>query len=277
MNRLGQIIHKLLKLICYPFNIIGKNPYYRLSDLFYLNTFKIGDFEFVTPNSLTLYRSKTFFTKEKETLEWIDGFEKNSIFLDIGANVGLYSIYASKKKNCKVYSVEPSPLNLKALSRNIYLNKLSNSIFILPFALSNNKNSFSKFIETSISDGGALNSFGVDYDYRGNKILNNTTEFFTYGTTIDDFFENHLKKNFPNYIKIDVDGIEHLIIKGGSNIIQKYVSEILVEVSESFESQKQNIIKSLNEIGFEIVWKKASFQTKNKEDLTLNYLFKKTN
>lgn len=277
MNRLGEVIHKLLKLICYPFNIIGKNPYFILSDLFYLNTFKIGDFEFVTPNSLTLYRAKTFFTKEKETLEWIDGFKKNSIFLDIGANVGLYSIYASKTKNCKVYSVEPSPLNLKALSRNIYLNSLSNSIFILPFALSDTKNSFSKFIETSISDGGALNSFGVDYDFRGNKILNKRTEFFTYGTTIDDFFEDHLKNNFPNYIKIDVDGIEHLIIEGGSNIIKKHVSEILVEVTESFESQKLKIIKSLNEIGFEMVWKKASFEAKNKEDLTLNYLFKKIN
>ena len=210
-------------------------------------------------------------------MEWIDGFKKNSIFLDIGANVGLYSIYASKTKNCRVYSVEPSPLNLKALSRNIYLNSLSNSIFILPFALSDTKNSFSKFIETSISDGGALNSFGVEYDFRGNKITNQKTEFFTYGTTIDDFFENHLKQNFPNYIKIDVDGIEHLIIKGGSNIIQKYVSEILVEVSESFESQKQKIIKSLNEIGFEFVWKKSSIEPKNKEDLTLNYLFKKTN
>ena len=275
LSKLATVINKILVLILSPFNIIGKNPYYHLSDLFYLNTYKIGDFEFVTPNYISLFRAKTFYTKEKETLEWIDGFKENSFFLDIGSNVGLYSIYASKRKNCKVISAEPSPLNLKLLSRNIHLNKLSNSIFILPFAFSDKKNTFNKFIETTNLDGGALNSFGVNYDYRGNEILDYKTEFFTYGTTIDDFFENQFKESYPNYIKIDVDGIEHLIINGGKNIIKNHVSELLVEVSESFDTQKQTIIKLMNEYGFKLIWKKASFTTKNKNDLTLNYLFKK--
>ena len=42
--------------------------------------------------------SKYFFSKEPETLEWIDNFSKDSsIFWDIGANIGLYSIYNSIK------------------------------------------------------------------------------------------------------------------------------------------------------------------------------------
>ena len=74
-----------------------------------------------TPTYLTNYRYRTFFSKEPETIEWIDNFEKNSVFFDIGANVGLYSIYASMCKNSKVFSFEPSFFNLELLARNIFL------------------------------------------------------------------------------------------------------------------------------------------------------------
>ena len=54
---------------------------------------------FFTPNQLIDWRVATFFTKEPETLEWIDSFEKKEklIFWDIGANIGLYSIYNALK------------------------------------------------------------------------------------------------------------------------------------------------------------------------------------
>ena len=81
----------------------------------------------VIPNSLSKWRAETFYTKEVETLEWIDSFQKESVFWDIGANIGLYSIYAGKKCN-KVYSFEPSVLNLELLAKNIHLNNLSDLI-----------------------------------------------------------------------------------------------------------------------------------------------------
>ena len=58
---------------------------------------------------LTNYRYKTFSSKEPDTLDWIDTFSDGSIFWDIGANIGLYSIYAGKTiKDIKIYSFEPS-------------------------------------------------------------------------------------------------------------------------------------------------------------------------
>ena len=83
-----------------------------------------------TPTYLTNYRYKTLFTKEPETIEWIDNFKKDSVFYDIGANVGLYSIYASISKNSKVFSFEPSFFNLELLARNIYSNKINNKVHI---------------------------------------------------------------------------------------------------------------------------------------------------
>ena len=57
------------------------------------------EIKFFVPNQLLNWRVDTFFTKEPETLEWIDNFEKkeNLTFWDIGANIGLYSIYNSLK------------------------------------------------------------------------------------------------------------------------------------------------------------------------------------
>ena len=89
-----------------------------------------------TPNFLMRYRHKTFFSKEPETIKWIDEFKKGSTFFDIGANIGLYSIYAAEVKNSSVYAFEPSFFNLEFLARNIYYNKLVQKISIIPIALS---------------------------------------------------------------------------------------------------------------------------------------------
>lgn len=53
--------------------------------------------DFVTPNLLSHYRAISFSVKEPDTLEWIDKMPKNGILWDVGANVGLYSIYAAKR------------------------------------------------------------------------------------------------------------------------------------------------------------------------------------
>ena len=86
-----------------------------------------------TPNHVVEGRVKTFFTKEPETLEWIDGFNstRKIILWDIGANIGLYSIYAAlKHSNCEIVSFEPSTSNLRTLSRNISINNLEDRIKI---------------------------------------------------------------------------------------------------------------------------------------------------
>ena len=86
---------------------------------------------FFVPNQMINWRVDTFFTKEPETLEWIDSFEKkkNLIFWDIGANIGLYSIYNSiKNTNSTTIAFEPSSSNLRVLTRNISINNFEKNI-----------------------------------------------------------------------------------------------------------------------------------------------------
>lgn len=75
---------------------------------------------FSTPNPLNIYRVKTFSSKEPETLEWIERMPIGSIFWDIGANIGLYSCYAAKKRGCRVFCFEPSVFNLEAFSAQYF-------------------------------------------------------------------------------------------------------------------------------------------------------------
>ena len=85
------------------------------------------EIKFFVPNQLLNWRVDTFFIKEPETLEWIDKFEKkeNLIFWDIGANIGLYSIYNSlKNSKSTTIAFEPSSSNLRILTRNISINNL---------------------------------------------------------------------------------------------------------------------------------------------------------
>ena len=200
-------------------------------------------FLFSIPNSLTYYRVNTFSSKEPDTLMWIDKIPERSVFWDVGANVGLYSCYAAKARNCIVFAFEPSVFNLEVLARNIYLNSLSDKITILPFPLSNSL-SFNDLKMSSLELGGALSTFGENYGYDG-KPLNKIFSFNTIGISADKAIDL-LKISPPDYIKIDVDGIESLILQGAAQALMK-VKGVLVEINEDFETQQlkcQSYLKS---------------------------------
>jgi FkbM family methyltransferase len=172
---------------------------------------------FSAPNALSKWRYETFSSKEPETLEWIDAMSHGSVLWDVGANIRQYSIYAAKKLNCKVWAFEPSVFNLELLARNIYLSDLDN-ICIVPVAL-NDKIGESQMKMSSTEWGGALSTFGEAYGWYG-KEFQPVFEFKTIGLTMENTVTS-LSIPQPDYIKLDVDGIEHLIFKWWSRGIKK--------------------------------------------------------
>lgn len=225
---------------------------------------------FSTPNFLLNYRHKTFFSKEPETLQWIDSFEQDSVFFDVGANVGLYSIYAAEIKKTKVYAFEPSFFNLEFLARNIFNNKLEDKINIIPIAL-NNSIGINKFHLTTTEWGGALSTFDQSFDDGGDEIKPKFT-YRTLGFDLDTFVKLiGIKK--VDYIKIDVDGLEHIILSGASNTL-KYAKEVLIEINDNFNEQKENSIKILIDLGFHLDKK---IYTEERTKQVANQIWKKTN
>ena len=232
---------------------------------------------FFTPSELIKWRVKTILDKEPETISWINEFKDKSIFWDIGANVGLYSIYAaSKRKRIKVFSFEPSSSNLRTLSRNISINNLQNKINIVPFALSKNKNKFLLLKESSFNEGGALNSFGVNYNFSGKKFFSKNS-YNTFGTSLDNLIKLKILK-VPNYIKIDVDGIEDLILAGAKNLLlNKKIKSILIEINDKFKVQKKEILKIMKKNKFQLISKSRNEDFYSNKDFSgiYNYIFTK--
>ncbi len=201
---------------------------------------------FCTPNDISQWRADSFSTKEPETLEWIDEIPKGSVFWDIGANVGLYSIYAGKKQSCRVFAFEPSIFNLELLGRNIFLNSLTDSITIVPLPLSDQL-AISNLNMTSTTWGGAMSTFNQGYGHDGNAI----EKIFvtpTIGLSMDDAI-NLLGIPQPKYIKMDVDGIEHLILKGGVDVLSK-TQGVLIEINDEFRVQAEEASNYLVVAGF---------------------------
>ena len=197
------------------------------------------------PNGVCNFRAITFENKEPETLDWIDNMPNDSVLWDVGANVGLYSIYAAKKKNCTVFSFEPSVFNLEFLARNIFQNNLVSNISIVPLALSDKLN-ISKFNMGATDWGGALSTFDQNYGYDG-KEMSTVFKYNTIGLSMADAVEK-LKISKPDFIKIDVDGIEHLILSGGEEILSN-IKGILIEVNDNFETQRDVVSDLLTKSG----------------------------
>lgn len=201
---------------------------------------------FAVPNALNKYRADTFSIKEPETLEWIDGIPESAIVWDIGANVGLYSVYAAMRRNCRVFSFEPSVFNLELLARNIFLNALTSRITIVPLPLAE-KLELSTLNMTNMEWGGALSTFGQSYGHDG-QTMSKVFEVPTIGLSMVDAVER-LRIPPPDYIKMDMDGIEHLILKGGKPVLLK-AKGILIEINDKFATQSDEANRYLEEAGF---------------------------
>ena len=191
------------------------------------------ELKFFVPDELTDWRAVTFSSKEPETLAWIDTFENSSVFWDVGANIGLYSIYAAQKKSCKVVAIEPSIFNLEILAKNIALNKAERFITIFPIAFTN-QNSQGLFSMSSDEVGGALSTFGKVYGYDGKK-LDFKFQFQGIGIRMDNAVDLW-GLDQPDFVKVDVDGIEHLVLEGFGEKLKK-VKSLLIEVNRDFEEQ----------------------------------------
>ena len=271
---LDWILNRITKKSCliYFNEFVNENSY---KSIVILN----NNVKFFIPNKTTEWRVNTFYSKEPETLEWINNFDKKSkiIFWDIGGNIGLYSIYAAlKHSNIEVIVFEPSTSNLRVLSRNIFLNKLHNKIKICQFPLTNKENCFQLMNESGFEDGGALNSYGENLDYKGEKFTSDQ-QYRIYGTSINYILDKNILE-IQNYIKIDVDGIEHFILEGGNKYLKHpSIKSFSIELNENFLEQFHSVNQIMKKNDYIFKHKKRSdcLNAAGNFNKTFNYVFEK--
>lgn len=241
MNRIRSLLTKILKLI--NKNLLINKIFSIIKNISDFKEIKIDNNDkifLLDTNWLTRYRIESFYTKEPETIEWINNFISGS-FWDIGANVGLYSIYASKiNDKIKVISFEPSVLNLEILVKNIYQNKQQNNIKIITNPLSNN-NKFDKFYLSNLDKSGANSSFGTKID----DVLNYTTNSLNCEQLRDIY---NLEE--PKYVKIDIDGNELEVLQSIFKVFHN-IHSFLIEVDHQ---NKKEILKIMENNNYEITF-----------------------
>jgi FkbM family methyltransferase len=189
---------------------------------------KYGKLTFVCPSYHAVLYPREFFTRETDTLEWIDSFESNSVFWDVGANVGIYALYAGLSGKSEVVAFEPTASTFATLIDNINENNLTDIVRGYPIAVAEALSLDMLNMENATS-GSVSHSFGDTPTFIGRELETQVRQS-TMGYSIDSLIETF---GFapPDYVKIDVDGIEPRIIEGaGKTFSSGGVREVLIEV-----------------------------------------------
>lgn len=199
---------------------------------------------FLTPNRHCAWRVQTIYTKEPDTIKWLKKMEPGDVLFDIGANMGQYSMLAASY-GIKVHAFEPEAQNFALMVRNIEVNQYAHKITPWPLALSDAA-SFDILHLSGTIPGGSCHSFGTSKDFRGNDHQFPHSQG-SCAITLDEFTD---KYGFAQYIKIDVDGFEHLVMKGGLRAFAKAKS-ILIEINTKYPAHMEYVLPKMAELGFE--------------------------
>jgi len=88
------------------------------------------------------WRARAIMTKEPGALEWIDSMVPGSVFWDIGANIGVLTLYAAMRGDLKVWAFEPAAVNYYNLVANCELNGLERRVRCLQLGFTTRRESW---------------------------------------------------------------------------------------------------------------------------------------
>jgi FkbM family methyltransferase len=279
MSNLKRLISRTAEQIAsLPMKAIG--PHLRTNILDHLTEEAVtvvkipgNQIRFYAPSPLLMARASSVLSKEADTIQWIDGFEEGTVFWDIGANVGVYSLYAAIQKRVFILAFEPSAANFHVLTRNIHLNQLGDRATAYCMAFSD-RSELGMLNMASASMGAAINQFGRSGEmsryWEGQTA---TASHGMIGFTIDNFIAQ-FDPPFPNYLKLDVDGLEPQILEGARVALRDTrLRSILVELVLGHESENRSTLALLGDAGFHFVSRGPTQGTKT--ELAANHLFQK--
>ena len=245
IERVLKYIPLAVRSYRYLFSVYDRIRFGRYIDIKYNGR---SIFKMVDMGNTTRMRANTFSSKEPETIAWIESFNDGDTLMDIGANVGAYSLFAALRGH-EVMSIEPDALNFALLNLNVAYNKFSGKI--TPYALAMHSKQKLSVLNTGILEwGAARSSFDNALDWQLNH-YEVAHAHGIYGISIDSLVE---QSGFhPSHIKIDVDGNENLILEGASRTLSSpELGSILVELDKTRDDY-DSCIKMIVSHGFELV------------------------
>lgn len=175
----------------------------------------------------------------------IEELNTGSIFLDIGSNIGFYSVMALEKigEEGRIYCFEIDPRPLRTLRKTISYNQIKN-IFIIEAAVSN-RDGFISFASTSENGHSHIDKTGE----KGREVRS---------LKLDTWMRDNPDINQIDVIKIDVEGAEKMVLEGATDLIMRFKPIILCEADKNtagaFDYAPQDLIAIFSNMGYETRW-----------------------
>ncbi len=211
-----------------------------------------GDLKFFAPTPLLRSRAESVLTKEPDTVAWLNTLQPDDVLWDVGANVGVFSVYAAAVRRCRVLAFEPSASNYYVLTRNISLNALEPHIAAYCLALSGQTGIGVLNLDSS-EPGAALSQFGRAGE--GSPYSSNArpAQQGMIGFSIDDFIAR-FGVAVPTRLKIDVDGLEWSILQGAQRTLNDArLTAVIVELSLTDGVERERAVAWMRECGLLLV------------------------
>lgn len=200
-----------------------------------------GKLSFVLLGKTSGGRAMSALTKQPATIEWIDSFEPGSVFWDIGANVGVFSLYAALGTDTRVVSFEPAAVNYFLLAANCEANGLFNQIDCLLLGVG----------RARAIDRLEVSQFrpGRSFSFRGKTDEPYGARQPSMVLSIDQLIEDY-GLPCPNYIKIDAPGASEAIIAGAARTFGRpELRQVHLEIREQSKGGRR-ILDMLEQGGF---------------------------
>jgi len=232
---------------------IGKYPFMKSLENFVISNAKT---DFVNIDGHKMYLD----SKDSLNLSIQDSYEKlesdlvkqevknEDVVLDVGANIGYYTLLLAKLVGTKgkVFAFEPAPDNFFLLEKNISLNGYKN-VVLENLALSNSNG----HVDLYLSD----ESMGWHRIYPSKFCSNNHVKVEM--IRLDDYFKNENIRDTISFIKMDVEGAEFGVLKGMTTILKNnkkltLLLEFVPHYIREFGSNPKDLLNFLDEQGFEI-------------------------
>ena len=183
--------------------------------------------------------------KEPWTVEFIEKQPPNTWFIDIGANVGAYTLVAIAH-GLRVVSIEPHIHTAERLAHNLELNDLADKAIIMVMGLSD-QTGFDFFSMADLRPGYNDHVFGK----HKNELAKRPNIFHTHivpTMRLDDFIPLLTPNDVPIAMKLDVDGVEDRVLNGAINSLRN--SALRAMMLELDKKHADSVLKVMGDLGW---------------------------
>ena len=218
-------------------------------------TLSDGEFEylFACQSPKERRRAERMFEKEKGTIAWLKReLRPDDVFFDIGANMGVYTLFGARRLGSKgqVVAFEPHIPNANSLITNIMLNKLERNVLLVTSALTDTQK-FDQFNYQSLVVASSTSQFGRNSYER--ETFDPVFVEIKHGCSLDKLLAFGAIPT-PNVIKIDVDGLDYEVLVGMRDLLNSDRRPRSIQIELGSDS-KPKIIELMQQSGYALLEK----------------------